>query len=564
MTIKAEKQNIDSIYSAFWFVIPVYQRPYVWEKDNIDALLEDLWFSFEHDRDGEYFLGSLVLQKTEQSGYSEYAVLDGQQRLTTFLILMAVLRDLTDDKDSKEAFQERLNQKEKRARGIPERERIVFKIRDNVKNFVNDFIITPNGTTKLENEDNKLGLNELAKSENVSISHMANAILAMREFFSLHSKEKIYDFGIYAGLHPVFIYVSTDNENDAFRLFNILNDRGVPLTNADILKSINIGEIQPESDTDRYAEKWEQLEQYFGDEFDRFLSVVRTLFVKDKARLNLRVEFEKNIYGKELLKKGKETIDYLLETKDEYNEIIDLSNNGSLSNQYKNLITFMKMGLPSDDWKVPLLAVYKKFKYADDFNLLAFLEKWEYKFSSDWILQRTPTERINSMNALLKHIESSQTFQEVLANNSLYSVENNDLRDVLNREIYGKQLAKYILLKHEYLIMEHSATLLNIKNVTIEHILPQTPKDESYWTETFTKAQREEWTNRLANLVLITGKKNSKLRNNDFGNKKAKYKEDEQKNASLLPSNRVFVEYEEWNIDSLEKRQQEMLDRLVG
>ena len=191
------------------------------------------------------------------------------------------------------------------------------------------------------------------------------------------------------------------------------------------------------------------------------------------------------------------------------------------------------------------------------------VEKWEYKFSSDWILQRTPTERINSMNALLKHIESSQTFQEVLANNSLYSVENNDLRDVLNGEIYGKQLAKYILLKHEYLIIEHSASLSNLKNVTIEHILPQTPKDGSSWIETFTKAQREEWTNRLANLVLISGKKNSKLSNRDFLEKKEKYMTDEKFKNSLLPSSGIVFDYNEWTINSLEKRQQEMLDILV-
>ncbi|MDO9096496.1 MAG: DUF262 domain-containing protein, partial [Candidatus Methanoperedens sp.] len=86
--IEAEKKEFIKIFSDFWFEIPDYQRSYVWEKDQVCELLDDLWYAFENkenDND-EYFLGSLVLKKKENSTISEFEVLDGQQRLQSLYI----------------------------------------------------------------------------------------------------------------------------------------------------------------------------------------------------------------------------------------------------------------------------------------------------------------------------------------------------------------------------------------------------------------------------------------------------------------------------------------------
>lgn len=93
--IVSDKVKLMDIFSKeFWFVIPEYQRSYVWENDNIMELVDYLVFAYENKPDNEYFLGSLVLKKVKNKEYPEYEVLDGQQRLTTFFIMMAVLRDL--------------------------------------------------------------------------------------------------------------------------------------------------------------------------------------------------------------------------------------------------------------------------------------------------------------------------------------------------------------------------------------------------------------------------------------------------------------------------------------
>ncbi len=108
---------------------------------------------------------------------------------------------------------------------------------------------------------------------------------------------------------------------DAFRMFTILNNRGVPLTNADILKSINVGIIE-KSNQEKYAQIWEIIESDLGGDFDRFLSFIRTIYVKEKAILSLLDEFNENIYKKGKLNKGSETIDIIQKYKNHYDKII--------------------------------------------------------------------------------------------------------------------------------------------------------------------------------------------------------------------------------------------------
>ena len=550
--IVAEKKVIHSIYTDFWFIIPVYQRSYVWENDNVNELLDDLWFAFETKYENEYFLGSLVLKKTEETRFNEYEVLDGQQRLTTFLILMAVLRDITENEQLKNACHEKIIQEADKFKGVPKRIRIIYKIRDNVEKFINEYIAKKDGT-----KDIKIG--DYCKDQNISISHIANAILTMQKFFSEKESHEIEDFGAYLGLKPVLIYVSTENQEDAFRLFTILNNRGTPLTNSDILKSINVGEISDLTIRDNYAKKWEEIEGDFGNEFDRFLSFIRTILVKEKARLSLLDEFEENIYKKNLLKKGEKSIDYIEATKDNYDKIITLTNTHgiTLENEYKNLVTIMNFGLSSSDWIAPLLAFYYKFKNS---NLLEFLKELEYKFSSDWILQYTPTQRSDNMSRILKEIEKSNNSQDVLSNKTIFDVNKNELLKILNGEIYVKKFAKYILLKYEYLNMDHIVHLSSYRTISVEHILPQNPKDSSEWKSVFTDDERENWINKLANLVLISTRKNSKLSNLDFQEKKERYLKGKM---DIFPSGRIFATYKEWNTTILETRQNEMLSKLV-
>lgn len=547
--IKAEKKEIKSLFSDFWFVIPEYQRSYVWDTDNIQDLLDDLWFAYKNKPNDEYFLGSLVLKKTEEKEFNEYEVLDGQQRLTTFFLLMAVLKDISKNKTLKKTFQERVYQEKNEFDYIPERVRIVYKIRDNVENFIKEYILVDEGTLNLEIE-------KYIESNNTSISHMANAIKEMKSFFSDKDDQDIENFCKFLGGKLVFIYVSTESKEDAFRMFTILNNRGIPLTSADILKSMNIGEV-PNEEKNKYAEKWEEIEGYLGKDFNRFLSLIRTILVKEKANLNLLDEFEKNIYDKELLRKGKDTIDLIESYTDIYNKTI--LEPKLTSYEYNNLIAIMNIGLPSSDWIPPVLFFAKKFGYD---KLPDFLKKLEFKFTSDWLSQYSSTERIKNMNEILKEIEKEgQTVDGLLNNDELFKINKDNLENALNRnDFYRKKYARYILLKYEFLKSSNTALISNYKNISIEHILPQNPNENSQWRNDFTKDEIEDLKHNLGNLILINGKKNASLGNLDFAEKKEKYFKER---IDIFPSGKIFLQQSEWKPQSIKNRQEEVIKVLL-
>ncbi len=547
--IKAAKIEINSLFNDFWFLIPEYQRSYVWESDNINDLLDDLWYAFSNRRDDEYFLGSLVLKKTKETKFDEFEVLDGQQRLTTFFILMGVLRDIANDDDLKEACHDRIFQKANKYKKIPERIRLVYKIRDNVEDFIKTYILEENGT-------NKDDIIKLTNEKNISISHMANAILTIKNFFKGKSEKQIEEFGEFIAEKPVFIYVSTESMEDAFRMFTILNNRGVPLTNADILKSINVGIIE-KNNQEKYAQIWETIESDLGGDFDRFLSFIRTIYVKEKARLSLLDEFNENIYKKGKLNKGNDTIDIIQKYKNHYDKIITFQNDINLPNEYKNLLTIMQIGLPSTDWIPALLYYYERF---GDFRIFEFLEKLEYKVSSDWIVQLTPTQRIDNINSILKAVETSSSQDFLLNEDKLFAVDKNALTDRLQGNVYGRRFARYVLLKYEYLLGDNTVHLSNYKTISVEHILPQKPPENSEWVKIFSEEEREKWIHKLANLVLISKRKNSSLSNLDFKDKKERYLKGR---IDIFPSNKIFQNYTEWNVEILENRQNEMISKLI-
>jgi uncharacterized protein with ParB-like and HNH nuclease domain len=96
--IKSKKILVKDIFSTMWFRIPEYQRPYIWGKDEINELLDDITFAQREKPNQEYFLGSFVFQAKRAGTMpdlqcDENDLLDGQQRMTTLLMIFACIRD---------------------------------------------------------------------------------------------------------------------------------------------------------------------------------------------------------------------------------------------------------------------------------------------------------------------------------------------------------------------------------------------------------------------------------------------------------------------------------------
>ncbi len=571
--IKSEKIFVKEVFRE-WFCIPEYQRPYVWGYDEIHDLLDDLTYAQEEKRESEYFLGSFVFQskpkeKATDGNYPENDLLDGQQRMTTLLLLFAVIRDLSGDKSTKDSCRKYIYQEEDRIENVPGRNRITYKTKKAVDEFFNQFIKTENMTLERDK------LKEIKKNGNdISVRNMANAILEISNFFSESEwfeekdDQKLTDLLSFIATRVLMIYVATEDLEDAFRMFMILNDRGVPLRNSDILKSMNLGALQEEEEKIKYAKMWEEAEGELGDDLDRFLSHIRTILVKEKARLNLLKEFEDKIYnpkekdkstGKKkpvLLNKGKDTFEFISKYLDHYNTLFSGNNHDHIKSfKFDNLIQVMLRGLPATDWEPPLLKYFDRFEFQ---NLLEFLEKLDNKFSADIIAQYSPTDRIEAMNNVIKEIEKAGSPSEVITSDC-FDIDVGSFLRVLDGPIYRKRFARYILLKLDYYYAQH-VQKMQFSTLTVEHILPQTPSDESQWVKDFTSEQREDLTDRIGNLVMITRNKNSSQGRKDYVQKKENYFKG---NIDTCPNSlRVMNNYSKWTPIELRENQNTVISKI--
>jgi uncharacterized protein with ParB-like and HNH nuclease domain len=560
--IESQKVNIQQVFKEFWFRVPEYQRSFVWQSENIVELLEDLTYASEHSPFSEYFLGSLVLQKRANLGqvngssitYNEYDVLDGQQRLTTIFLILAVIRDIAVKDSLSKTCDSFIFQEEDEFQQIPERLRLVYNIRDKVEEFIHRFVKQRKGTTLTKE------ISDYTIIKNVSVSNLAKGILSIHDYFLKLEVSAIERFAKHLFNNVIVIYVASEQLEDAFRLFTILNSRGVPLTNADILKSLNLGEVS-EGKSMKYAEQWEELESSMGaEDFNRLLSFIRTIYVKEKARENIVKEFEDKIYKATppLLKRGQETFETISIYGDIYKKVVlleDLPPNVPLS--FHNTIIIMVQGLPSNDWIPPLLAFYKKFQYN---GLHAFTTHLANKFSADWICSLSPSSRINNMAIVLRLIEKSETIEEVFADRTAFQVSLVEIEANISNQLYRKRFCKYILLLLEYLMHDNNTVFAGFTKLSIEHILPQNPSEKSQWVELFTEEDRKNMTHNLGNLVLLSRSKNSSLGRKDFSEKKELYF---SASVSVFPNSVRVMKHEIWNPALLQDRHKILINKVL-
>lgn len=566
--IKCEKRIIREIFSM-WYAIPDYQRAYVWDTDQIRDLLDDTFNAYRENSDAQYFLGSMVLkinEKTERGvSYTEYELLDGQQRLTTMLLLLACMRDFAPQHQG--TLSPFIYQKEEALLQQPERMRILFQIRSDVRDFVDKYVKPMTGT------ENVSKLEEISKSktENISVRNMANAILVTRNFLEEHRTE-LDGYLIYFLNKVLMIYVATEELQDAFQLFTVLNNRGVKLSSADILKAENL-KMLSEYDRKKWATAWEAMETYFGDAFDKFLSHIRTILVKKKQATTLLKEFEENVYSdreydrstkqykqrKPLLTKGQETFERINSYYKTYNEIFE-SDHSIVTRNYeiKNYLKLMEEGLGTDYWMAPVLAYYEKFQ-RDGFS--QFLQALDRKLSADWITSMTPTLRIEQVNDILRAIDKEDKPENVLQSET-FDINMADFERVIRGDVYGKRFAKYLLLKLDLIYGGNTAPLIPQTIASIEHVLPQNPKDGSQWTQDYAPADRDEWTDKLGNLVLISRRKNTSQGNSDYQKKKERYF---QQNVEVFPNSiRIYQQYQTWTLNDLKKNHEEVISALLN
>ena len=569
--INCEKKVIREIFNM-WYCIPDYQRAYVWDTDQVRDLLDDTISAYRENKEAQYFLGSMVLKINEKSennvSYTEYELLDGQQRITTVFLILACMRDmLTDYPQYQNSLAGFVYQAEDAILQQPERMRIIFNIRSDVRDFVNEHIKPLHGTC----DDALLKEKMQAKDVNISIRNMANAMLVAHEFLE-ENKSDIIGYLSYFLNKVLMIYVATEELQDAFQLFTVLNNRGVKLSSSDILKAENLKELSA-ADRTSWATRWEEMETYFGEDFDKFLSHIRTILVKKKQTTTLLKEFDEFVYSNQeydrtqkkyvprtpILRRGRDTFELLYSYYHTYQEVFD-TDHSVVTGDYEitNYLKLMETGFGADYWIAPVLDYYRKYRRR---GFVAFLKALDRKLSADWITAATPTVRMENVNAILREIEASQDSAALLQSKT-FTINKSDFERVINGDIYGRSFAKYLLLKLDLIYRGSSTPMIPQAIASIEHILPRNPSADSQWVKDFSAAEREEWTNKLGNLVLISRRKNTSQGNRDYVEKKEKYFE---KNIEMFPNSiRIYQNYPEWKLSDLKKNHSDVVTELLN
>lgn len=217
--------------SEFEYQIPSYQRPYSWTVEHASGLFEDLYDFYEIESEESYFLGSIVLIKKEAQPYSE--VIDGQQRLTTLTMLFAAICSLAKDEYRKE-LQDYIMEPGKQFQKIEAKPRLTLRKKD--KDFFLKYV-------QNINFEGLLSLDE-ARLENESqfnIKKNSEYFLEVLDNKFGDSHEQLGEFIQFLVMRCYLVAVSTPSQQSAFRVFSVINSRGLELQTTDIIKTDIIG-----------------------------------------------------------------------------------------------------------------------------------------------------------------------------------------------------------------------------------------------------------------------------------------------------------------------------------
>jgi hypothetical protein len=535
----------------FNFTIPLYQRPYSWTTEEAGELLDDVLEFIGPDTSvgiddlSPYFLGSVVLIKSEDEPNAE--VVDGQQRLTTVTILIAALRQSIEQAKYSDALTKYLYEQGDPIEGNPNRYRLTLRERD--AEFFRTHVQDDGSIAKLKS------LNQAQLSDSRQ-NIRANALLYLERLANLPDNQRVR-LVQFIVKNCLLVIVSTPDLDSAYRIFSILNDRGMDLSHSDILKSEIIGRI-PVDQQDAYNERWEDAEDELGrDAFSDLFAHTRMIHRKQKMRESVLKEFREYVV-KEIKDSKKLIDDVLIPFADSFATIQTASYQSTEGADQVNQMLKWLNRIDNIDWIPPALSYLARNK-ANPKALHCFFAGLERLASFLMVCRYGINERIERYGKLLTAIEKGA---DLCADDSPLQLSDEECRQFikeLDGDVY-RQVPKrrlYILLRLDSELSDGSATY-DHSIISIEHVLPQNPQADSQWCEWFQSSTlREKWVHRLGNLLLLSHRKNSSASNYEFDKKKTAYFA--KGGVSPFPLTTQAISETEWTEEVVRQRQVKLL-----
>ena len=585
MKIENQKLSIKEAFNNFYYIVPDYQREYIWGEDNVTRLLEDIFEEFKNNQNSEYFIGSIVVNKNLDGAYE---VIDGQQRLTTLFLIIVAFREIFQSKNLTEhinIINTMLSSKDLNKSG-----EVTNKIRLELQyiettNILNDFFF---GRFQ---ENNYHG----------SARNIRNAFEAIKENiipFSLKEKDLKENF-VFLTTNVNFIQIETPSVGDALKIFETINDRGVGLNPMDLLKNLIFRQFERKefkTINNEWRKITKSLEKYSLKPL-RFLRYFLMANYEINDKRGTEVVREDEIYrwisdndGKvKVQEEPLPFINKLQEQADAYSHYYKFLNLDGSVNIFLENIKFLG-GQGFSQHLILLLAAKRLDK--NIFNhLILQIEILIFYY----LITRTSTKELES-----KFSKWSDKLRKVFDHpeKEHKNIYNDFIKDNFAPEISGlsgifetsfldltlnslqKYKIKYILSKiTQYIDLMKMGSMENrsisdylSKNIQIEHILPNNP--ESSLLDSFESA--EEYNNlkiMLGNLTLAERPINIVASNRFFEQKKPLYKTSKfyltksiaepdivGVNSSVTRINKELLSFEKWDRETIMQRQRMLLN----
>ena len=560
LSIKELFGNADSLYK-----IPRYQRPYKWEDEQVDKLWDDVCESFENG-DENYFLGSIITAKPWDDRKSAYVdVVDGQQRMTTLMILFCVIRDLYPDinaeKSDENLFSVDINTIHASIALYGKSNRLKLFTHPQHQSDFEELIIK--GDTKELGKPYKC---QVRSDEDPKYKFMNTSFLFRKKLEDLgqENSEKIID---YLFNQVKIIRIDCKNRGFAIRLFQVLNDRGMNLTAADLIKSFLLERLynthKNDADTlkikeDQFISDWRELEQ--------------TIKNSDISLNDLFIIYEYHLLGQNPKKSLYDELQNAFAGKYPNKIISDIK-------QFAH--TYFKEIYEADDavlysfryikwnmyWKSILLTALHT-GYPDYEKLKKQLRRFYYLY---WIAGKTLSQVKQTSFNLIKWVKEEKPISEIEVELNK-KIAADGIERLARGNLSSEQLATEAWIKPLLLLMEYNVTdcsklsFIELdKNLHLEHILPVKYEKYPEWNH-ITKDVSDKWLNSAGNITLLSGSKNIEASNNPFNVKmgvykgKGKYDEKNDKITAFLISQSIITDCESnkykgnWTLEAMNDR----------
>lgn len=476
-------------------MIPHYQRDYMWDETQVTQLITDLFYTIAQNKHGvkyNHFLGNIVLTRKENDKLN---LVDGQQRLTTFMLLFFAINKVYDEKDKS-----LLN--------------IIYthdhKLKVNQKKYASEAIREQFDNNKIFDSNNRISIN-------------VNQIRKLLKE-SLYTREELIENGL-ANMYIQKLILP--NEFDENTVFETLNARGLELSNYDLIKAFMFA-------FEGYNRHIYDFESHIENKDNRNMTI-NVDKMHDLIRDYLAMKTGK-LYSKSRVDTKEQTlyIGYKEYVNSKYN--ITKMTEATYEVEYKSLLKFKQAGDRLEQLKKTYCEIIPLQKYYKESNsllkTLCYVETKESRVKdgldeySSYIVRKclmngknTSWEHAKTANYLFENHTSTFCSSEIIRKLK----EENDcvfkFKVPIDRKIisvacdndYTNKAATFLYSMLESKVMRHGATY-TFQKVSAEHIYPQTAKD-------MVSEEADKLVNRLGNFCLLDGKSNSEVQNSTFQEK---------------------------------------------